>query len=345
MHLQNTSAFNPIQLDEKTKAVPKSIQVLRVGRFQHSEYGSFEITPLTLADMKKNFDNHVRGIDMSFDYYHDSNEDASAWVRALTLSEDGQELWAEVDWTPRATQKLSERELRYFSPDFAFKWQDTESGTVYENVLFGGGLTNRPFVKEMMAIVADEKHLEESNMTELEKAQKKIKDLEASNLKLSEDKIAAEKKLADMPPPAPAAGAAGEEGDEVAGLKKVIADLQALLAKAQSDNATMLAEKNKADAAKMLAEKTSEFNILLSEGKACVAQKESFLKNDMTAFIKLAQPLNPKGQGSSASAAGEEAGSKEKQILKLAEEKRKINPKLTVGDSISQAKKEIEKAI
>jgi hypothetical protein len=336
MRLKETSVFSAINLAEGAR-VPNEVQVLRVGKFNHPRYGAFEITTQTLTEMKFNFDKKVRGIDTAFDYFHDSDKEASAWVNDLLLKEDGTELWAAVTWTPQAEKKLAERELRYFSPDFAFQWQDPESGQTFNNVLFGGGLTNRPFVKEMQAIVADETKTGEMNMTELEKAQKEITDLKAQNVKLSEDKAAMEKKMADMPP----APAAKEEGDEVAALKKQIADLQAQLAKAQQDSEMAMAEKKKADEAKMLAEKTSQFNVLLSEGKACAAQKEAFLKGDMDNFVKLSQPLNMKASGSSSSATVEEADAAA--IIKLAEEKQKSDKKLSRADAISIAKKELKK--
>lgn len=337
MRLHGSSIYSSIALNEN-KFVPKEVQILRVGKFKHPTYGDFEITNATLAEMKANFDLNIRGVDMAFDYFHDSDKEASAWVKALELRENGTELWALVDWTPKAEQKLSERELRYFSPDFAFNWTDPEAGVTFNNVLFGGGLTNRPFVKEMKAIVANETK-GVLNMNELEKVQKENADLKAANLKLSEDMKAQEKKMADMVPPAPAADAK-EEGDEVANLKKQIADLQAQLAKAQGDMQVMAGEKAKVKEEKMLAEKETAFNVLLTEGKACVAQKAAFIKGDMNEFVKLAQPLNLKASGSSNSATP--GDDDVKAILKLAEEKQKSNPKLNRGDAISLAKRELK---
>lgn len=333
MRLNKTSAFQTIKLSGNN-IVPNEIQILRVGKFAHPTYGNFEITSQVLAEMKSNFDSQIRGIDVSLDYYHESDGDASAWVKSLELREDDSELWAHVDWTPKAHQKLAERELRYFSPDFAFNWKDPETGAAFNNVLFGGGLTNRPFVKEMQAIVASE--TKGDKMTDLEKAQAALKLAEEQNKKLSEDLQAQEKKMADMVPK-PAAGA--EESDEIKAMKATIEELKAQLAKAQADNGAMLAEKAKAVEAQKLAEKTSEFNVLLSEGKACAAQKDSFLKNDMTGFIKLAQAVNLKPNGSSSSDTPET--DKVKAILKLAEEKQKANPNLNRGDAVSQAKKEL----
>ena len=345
IRLKESSVFSSVKCAEGK--VPSEVQVLRVGKFSHPVYGQFEITKQVLAEMKANFDLKVRGIDLAFDYYHDSNQDASGWVKDLQLKEDGNELWALVDWTPKAQQKLSDRELRYFSPDFAFEWQDPETQTTFNNVLFGGGLTNRPFVKEMQAIVAAEFITKEgeNHMTELEKALAALKLAEGKALKLADEVAAAEKKMAQMvPKPDPKAPSAGdpEEASEVEQLKKQIADLQAQLAKAQSDNSAMMAEKQAACDAQKLAEKTNEFNVLLTEGKACVAQKEAFLKGDMGAFIKLAQPLNLKASGSSASG-NDEPNEDVKSILKLAEEKQKVNPKLSRGDAISLAKKELKK--
>ncbi len=332
MRLKKTSAFSLV-LSEGDK-VPNENQILRVGSFNHPKYGKFEITKQVLAEMKANFDARVRGIDISYDYYHDSDEDASAWVKSVELREDGSELWGQVDWTPKARQKLAERELRYFSPDFAFQWTDPETGTAFNNVLFGGGLTNRPFVKEMQAIVADETKLEETYMNELEKAQAALKLAEAKILKLSEDNAEAEKKMADMVPKA-------QGNDKIAELEGKIAALQAELAKAKGDSEAALAEKKKLEEAAQLAEKVSAFNILLSEGKACVAQKEAFISGNMTEFIKLAQPTNMKPAGRSSSDDGQTDDTKA--IIKLAEEKQKANPKLSRGDAISIAKKELKK--
>lgn len=330
MRLNFTSAFSTIKLGEGN-SVPNRVQVLRVGSFNHPDYGKFEVTKQVLSEMKNNFDSRIRGIDVSFDYYHESNEDASAWVNKLVLNDTQDELWAEVEWTPKAERKLADRELRYFSPDFAFKWKDPESGKTFNNVLFGGGLTNRPFVKNMAAIVADEK-TKGFKMNELEKAQEALKLSEAKVLKLTEEKGAMEQKMLAMPQPS-----------EVENLKKQIADLQAKLDAALASEKVALEEKQKADEAKKLAEKETAFNLLLSEGKAVVAQKDAYMKNDMTEFIKLAQPLNMNGRGSSQGHNDSTPESeKADKIIKLAEEKQKANPKLSRVEAIKLAKEEIK---
>lgn len=339
IQLSQASVVNP--LSQSALAKP-DVQVLRVGKFNHPKYGEFEITPQILSEMKTNFEARVRGVDIAFDYFHDSDKEASGWPTELYLTEDGLELWAKVDWTPAAQRKLSEREIRYFSPDFAFQWEDPETGVVHKNVLFGGGLTNRPFVKDMAAIVAAEEKEEKMKLEEMEKKLLKLAE-DGEGMAKEHEKLKAEhaemkKKLAEyeekVPAPAPAEGDDGEDEDDVPALKKKLAEV---------DGRNKALEKELADmkASKKLAEKESEFNLLLSEGKACVAQKDAFMKGDMTAFVKLSQPLNLNGKGSS-SAGNDATGDRDDRILKLAEEKCKADPKLSRVDAISLAQKEIK---
>ena len=320
MRLQDSSAFSTIKLAEGN-AVPKRVQYLRVGKFNHPKYGKFEITPVILAELKKSFDNKVRGIDTSFDYFHDSDKEASAWVQSFELSEDGQGLYANVEWTPVAEKKLAEKELKYFSPDFGFKWTNPETGEVHKNVIFGGGLTNRPFVKGMDAIVASE-----NKETEM----KTVEELTAENLKLSEEKSSLEKQMGEMQP-----------NSAVDELKAKIAELQGQLAKLQGDNEAALSEKKQLEEKIACSEKEAEFTVLLSEGKACAAQKEAFMKNDMKEFLKLAEKVNLNNQGNGGGAG--ESGDEVEKTIKLAEEKQKADPKLSRGEAISLARKELKK--
>jgi hypothetical protein len=330
MRLNNTSLFSQIVLDESAK-VPAAVQIFKTGSFTHPNYGKFEITTTFLSDVLTNFKNRVRGIDIAFDYFHDSDKEASGWVRSLELRENGTQLWATVDWTPKAATMLAQRELRYFSPDFTFKWQDPETGKTFKNVLFGGGLTNRPFLKEMQPIVADE--IKGEKMTELEKLQAKLKEAEAEKLKLSEANADMTAKMADMVPKS-------APGDDPAALKAKIAELTAALEKMKMEHETMMAEKVKADAALKCQEKKSEFAKLLAEGKACAAQEKAYLEGDMTEFIKLAEPVNLKAGGTSA--AGDTTPDEEK-VFKLAEEKMKADPTREFGDCVLEARKEIKK--
>ncbi len=328
--INRSTLFSALQLSGD-EVVPNRVQVLRVGKFNHPQYGKFEITKQILAEMKKNFDERVRGIDIAFDYYHDSEGDASGWPKRLELSSDGTELFAEdVEWTPKGAQKIKDRELRYFSPDFTFLWTEPETGKKIKNVLFGGGLTNRPFVKEMQPIVADESNIESENeMTELEKAQKAAKDAEAKNVETQKQVETLTAQLAEVNKKL-SEGKAGDDGD------KKLNELSEQVKKLSEAN-TKLSE----DAAK--AAKETEFNKLLSDGKAVPAQKDAYLKNDMVEFVKLSQPSNMKAAGSSSSngGAGDEGDDMDDKVIKLAEELEGKDKNLTRGEAMSRARKQL----
>jgi phage I-like protein len=369
MRVQGSNAFSII-LDESASTVPNQVQVLRTGKFNHPQYGKFDITTQVLSDMVQNFAANVRGVDLAFDYFHDSDKEAAAWVSQLYLTEDGQELWAVVEWTPTASQKLSDRELRYFSPDFAFKWTDPESGVSYNNVLFGGGLTNRPFVKEMKAIVANE-NKGENNMTEFEQLTKSVTELSANVLKLSEGQAAMQKQMALIPPPkaplppappapadptkktppppspklsgAPDPSAGGQDGEpeDVNSLKAQIAALQAQLSKSNTDASAAMAEVSTLAERINRKEKEADFNVLLAEGKLIKAQKDAYMANDAKKLAELAMPLNP-GKGDVGVDTGAEGfAEKNEKIVKLAEQKVKDNPKLAYSEAMSLAKREV----
>lgn len=342
-----------IKLSDVKEGMPASVspavQILRVGSFNHPKYGEFDITTLVLEEMKQNFDANIRGIDVALDYFHDSDKEASGWLKSLELREDGLELWGEVEWTPKARKMLSEREIRYFSPDFAFEWTDPETEKTYQNVLFGGGLTNRPFVKDMAAIVASEKKGETMTLAELEKKVLKLAednsdmaakhaDLQKAHADLLAKHGALQKKLDD-------AGADDSEDDEdgdedsepkdLESAKKMLGEMKAKLAEHE-------ANAKKAEEAKQMAEKRAKFQLMLTEGKACKAQEEAFLKGDMEGFVKLSEPVNLGGKGHGGATSEGTKGDREDRVLKLAEEKVKADPKMKLTDAISLANKEIK---
>lgn len=359
--------LSEIKLNESEGKVSPEVQVLRVGKFKHPQYGEFDISEKTLSEMKDNFDKRVRGIDIAFDYFHDSNKIAAGWPKKLELRENGSELWAlDVEWTPRARKMLADKELRYFSPDFAFEWTDPESGAQFSNVLFGGGLTNRPFVKGMDPIISlsESQEIVAADSEDLQTCVSGWVPKLVAEGKPQEQAIAiayskcGEAKLAELK------NKKGEiqmdeKDKKIAELEKIIADMKAKSAKegaaeGDSEEAAMMAEKMKqmeADKVKLaeenkqlkeqakLAEREGKFNLMLSEGKACVAQKDAYLKGDMDEFIKLAEPLNLEGKGTTRD---DNSGSKEDKILKLAEDKVKANPSLSFGDAVSIAKKELK---
>jgi phage I-like protein len=273
--------------DGAGKAVPSKIQLMRVGNFASEEYGSFKITRETLATMLSNFEARVRGYEdgkLPIDYFHKNDEEAAGWIEKLTLEAEGNELWAEVSWTPRAAKMLADGEIRYTSAEFHFDYQDNESRKKHGPTLFGAGLTNRPFIKGMDAVI--ELAEGDENMMTLEQALAKIAELEKTITEMKSgagDAEAAKKELADA--------------------KAKLGEYEAAEKKAAEEKA---ASETKAAEEKKLAEKTAAFDKMLAEGKACEAQREAFIAGDVMKFSELAQPikLGASGNGGGAGEGG-----------------------------------------
>lgn len=136
------------------------IMLFPVGQFSHPEYGTLNFSRQRLSEIKRNFDQRVRHIDVALDANHDQDR-ATAWVERVELREgaglsgESAGLWGLVRWTPLGEQLVRDQIYRYFSPEFG-DWTDPATGRAYHNVLMGGALTNRPFLKEMPALALAE---------------------------------------------------------------------------------------------------------------------------------------------------------------------------------------------
>lgn len=135
------------------------IMLFPEGEYEHPQYGELHFTAQRLSEIKRLFDERVRHIDIALDANHDQNQ-ATGWLERLDLrpaTASGPAtgapagLWGLVRWTPYGERLLKDQLYRYFSPEFG-PWTDPASGKRYDNVLIGGGLTNRPFLKEMPAV-------------------------------------------------------------------------------------------------------------------------------------------------------------------------------------------------
>jgi phage I-like protein len=143
-----------IKFADEVKDISK-IQVLRAGKYKYWDDSTLEITTDMLRNMKKNFDSNVLKIDCAIDYFHNSFAEAAGWIKAIMLENSDTELWAEVEWTEEAKEKILSKEIRYVSADFNMNYKDNETGIEHGVTLNGAGLTNRPFVKGMNPILSE----------------------------------------------------------------------------------------------------------------------------------------------------------------------------------------------
>jgi phage I-like protein len=133
------------------------IEIMRTGTWKHPAYGQFSITENDIDEFILHFNEKVRGVDIAIDLEHGEtpHKGASAgWIKSLAKS--GNSLLAEIEWTDLGKEKLKAKEYKYFSPEFKFSYEDHETGKKYTNVLMGGGLTNRPFIKNMQPVLLSE---------------------------------------------------------------------------------------------------------------------------------------------------------------------------------------------
>lgn len=136
--------------------MPKEIQVLPVGKWNHPSYGPIVITKEDISIFKENFDKGLRK-DIPITEGHEGFDEKPAvgWFVELIDKED-KGLYASVNWTEKGKTLLSEKSYKYFSPEFYSEYDDPETREIYENVLVGGALTNKPYFKELEAVVLSE---------------------------------------------------------------------------------------------------------------------------------------------------------------------------------------------
>jgi phage I-like protein len=140
--------LNQVELDESNGSW---IHAMTVGKYEHPVYGTIEFTVDRLKRFAQGVMNKVRGIDLDIDYDHKARGgQAAGWVQKAEVRSDG--LWIFVEWTKEAAGLIREKAYRYFSPEFVDEWKHPKTGAVHKDVLLGGGLTNRPFLKDLLPV-------------------------------------------------------------------------------------------------------------------------------------------------------------------------------------------------
>lgn len=135
-----------IDFAEDKKDLPQVIEVARVVKGEHPTYGIIEITKEHLESFVANFNSKVTGTDLAVNEDHKKNE-AFGWFKDLFLNEEGDICYGTVNWNAKGTRALSEKEYRYFSPEFRFNYQHPHTKKEHGATLLGGALTNYPFLK------------------------------------------------------------------------------------------------------------------------------------------------------------------------------------------------------
>ena len=153
LHLARTMA-------DSDGALRSWIQLARTGTFQSNRYGKFSITKADLAQMLSNFENITPKLptELPIDYDHLSMDPkkpgdgiAAGWMKRLELRGDGDELWAEVEWTKTGASRIEAGEYRFISPSFV-KDHTHKDGQKIGTTLLAAAVTNHPFLEGMKAL-------------------------------------------------------------------------------------------------------------------------------------------------------------------------------------------------
>jgi len=152
LHPTNGMIF--AELKTVGEEMTQDIQILRTGSWDHPVYGTFSISDADLDQFVYNFKTNARGIDLCVDINHETEHRAIGWFRDVYRA--GDKLFATIEWTGEGKELVNSKQYKYFSPELHFSYQDERTGEIYQNLLIGGGVTNRPFFKGMKALTMSE---------------------------------------------------------------------------------------------------------------------------------------------------------------------------------------------
>ena len=146
-HLVDISAY---KFDDSDALV--FFQALPLGTYEHPVHGTIEVTPEKVAHFVENFLGNAREIELDVDYDHKLlTTEAAGWIKDLQ-NRGAQGLWAGVQFLPKAMEQLKSKAYKYFSAEYQDTWTHPKTGKTYQDVMFGGALTNRPFIKDILPI-------------------------------------------------------------------------------------------------------------------------------------------------------------------------------------------------
>lgn len=138
-----------VTLSEENNTNSSWVHALPLGSYKHPIYGTIDITLDRVKRFAQSVVDKVRGIEPSINYDHNNNAPAAGWVKNAEQRSDG--LWLFVEWTADAVDAIKKKTYRYFSAEFADEW-DNSQDKKFSDVILGGALTNRPFMKNLVPV-------------------------------------------------------------------------------------------------------------------------------------------------------------------------------------------------
>ncbi len=143
-------------------AIPDTIHLIPIGQWEHDLYGPILITASDIREFVQNFNMGIRkGVFITAGHEGYAELPAVGWVTKVEARDDG--LWGEVEWNNLGTGILTDKQFKFFSPEFYRDYEDPQSHQIYRNVMTGGALTKSPYFKELEAVVFSEKNIKKFN--------------------------------------------------------------------------------------------------------------------------------------------------------------------------------------
>ncbi|WP_020396112.1 hypothetical protein [Thiolinea disciformis] len=152
-HLRRLVLADAVKL--APEQLSSTITVLRTGKFTHSQYGDFEVTPQLLQELVNNFQANAYGQKILMDVAHEPEEGSAGEITRLFVS--GDRLKAQVTWTPYGIKANRERGFIYVSAEYHDNYVSNEvPQRVFGAVLLGAALVTRPHIKGMEPVYLSE---------------------------------------------------------------------------------------------------------------------------------------------------------------------------------------------
>ncbi len=148
-------------------AIPDTIHLIPIGQWEHDLYGPILITNADIREFAQNFNAGIRkGVPITAGHEGFEELPAVGWITKVEVRDDG--LWGEVDWNKLGTGILTDRQFKFFSPEFYRDYEDPQTHQIYRNVIVGGALTKSPYFKELEAVVFSDKTIKKFNETTMD---------------------------------------------------------------------------------------------------------------------------------------------------------------------------------
>lgn len=210
--------------EEDGKPASSWVHALPIGSYSHPIFGNIKITVERAKKFADSVVSKVRGIDPSINYNHNNEDVAAGWVKNAEARDNG--VWLFVEWTSDAAKKIKDKAYRYFSAEYADEWDHPEGGK-FADVIMGGALTNRPFMKNLVPLNLSEATVDNAfelvaaiNGQNVESLKGGKEGMDEKDIDAIVEKVTAQltEKFAAVTPPA-ADGAGSVDLSEVADLK------------------------------------------------------------------------------------------------------------------------------